>query len=196
MCYGQAMAELLLTNWLHQTTQFYCRFSVLSPMPKKKRLSCCQNTANWWSLMVWGYEDPFSFYLNACSGRVWCRDRECKKQKLCYGTASKKDLCPAFCHECSIVLAVPLALPVFWGSFCTLAQWLCVLFPQTFIPHYTTSEPENATRDQLLVFYCTGVSHTSTSKEARQMWFLPPVDHSLPCYAVCRCLLSPEIFSF
>lgn len=66
---------------------------------QKRRLSCCQNIANWWSLMVWGYEDLSSLYLNACRGRIWCRARECKKNKLCYGTASKKDLCPAFCYE-------------------------------------------------------------------------------------------------
>lgn len=119
MHHGQATAELLLSHQLHQTTQFYSTFSVLSSMPKKKkkrRLSCYQNVANLWHLMEWGDEDPLSFYLNAWRGSIWCRASACKKHKLSYGMASKKDQCPAFCHEGSTHFAVPIALPVFLGK--------------------------------------------------------------------------------
>lgn len=51
--------------------------------------------------------------------------------------------------------------------------------------HYTSSDLEN--RDWQLVFYCTGASLTSTSKETKWMWFLPLANYSLLCSAVCRC---------
>lgn len=61
---------------------------------------------------------------------------ECKKHKLCYGTASKKDLPSRF---------LPWGLNRSSSSLCssTLVQCLGVLFPQTFPPHYTASELEN-----------------------------------------------------
>lgn len=153
----------------------------------KRRLSCCQNAVNWWDLVAWSIHSPYTFMLEEAAFDA--EPRYARNTNCPMGWRPRKTNALPSAMRAQKVSQFPLLCLFFWLSSSALFWLLGVLFPQAFPPVLHTHLVSSKTiRDQLLVFYCTKVSLTSTSKETKWMWLLPPASYSLFCSAVRRCV--------